>query len=82
MVCPKCGSGNVSVQNVTDTQLKTKHHGFFWWVLIGWWWIPLKWIFFTVPALIFKLFRPKRYKLKQKHSTVCICQNCAHRWNA
>lgn len=30
MVCPKCGSENVSVQMVTETQLITKHHGILW----------------------------------------------------
>ena len=60
MKCPKCGSTNISVQIISETQLKEQHHGIFWWLLIGWWWIPIKWIFFTIPALIVKIFAPKR----------------------
>ena len=65
MVCPKCGSNDVNVQVVQETQLTDKHHGIFWWLFIGWWWLPLKWLFFTLPALIVKIFAPKRKKLKQ-----------------
>ena len=82
MVCPKCGSNNVNVQMVTETQLKNKHHGIFWWLFIGLWWIPLKWIVFTVPALIVKIFAPKRKKLVSKHKSMCVCQNCGHAWEA
>lgn len=82
MVCPKCKSNNVTAQIVTDTQLKNKHHGFFWWIFIGWWWIPVKWIVFTVPALIVKIFAPKRQKLVQKHSSMWVCHNCGHSWRA
>ena len=28
MNCPKCGSENVNVQMVSESQLKTKHHSF------------------------------------------------------
>lgn len=80
MQCPKCGSTNISVQMVTDTQLVNKHRGIIWWLCIGWWWIPIKWLCFTVPALILKIFSPKRQKLRQKHSSVCVCQNCGHNW--
>lgn len=80
MVCPKCGSENVNVQVVTQTQLITKHRGIIWWVCIGWWWVPIKWLFLTVPALIVKIFAPKRQKLKQSTASVCVCQNCGHKW--
>lgn len=50
MKCPKCGSENVNVQMVTETNLKTVHHGLFWWLFIGWWWWPIKWLVFTIPA--------------------------------
>ncbi len=81
MICPKCGGTNVNVQAVTETQLKNKHHSIIWWLLIGWWWVLIKWIFFTIPALIVKIFAPKRQKLKQKHITKAICQSCGHMWN-
>ena len=82
MKCPKCGSENVTVQMVTETQLKEKKHGVMWWLLIGWWWIPTKWIIFTVPALIVKIFAPKKYETKTTHKNMAICQDCGHSWKA
>ncbi len=82
MKCPKCGSENVSVQMVSETQLKNKHHGVIWWVFIGWWWFFIKWLFLTVPALIVKIFAPKRQKLKITHKSMCVCQSCGHHWEA
>lgn len=80
MKCPKCGSENINVQMVTDTKLVKKHHGIIWWLLVGWWWIPVKWLCFTFPALIVKIFAPKRQQLKQEHVSMCVCQNCGHHW--
>ena len=80
MKCPVCGSENVNVQIVTETELKDKHHGVVWWLCIGWWWVPIWWLFFTIPALIIKIFAPKKQKLKQRHKTVRVCQNCGHKW--
>lgn len=80
MTCPKCGSQQVMVQAVNEMQLKEKHHGIFWWILIGWWWIPIKWIFLTVPALIVKIFAPKKHKLVTKTKSVCTCQSCGYLW--
>ena len=76
MICPKCGSTNVNTQQVAIT--KNKHHGLFWWLIIGWWWVPLWWICFTVPALIIKIFAPKR--IKTKVQTHCVCQQCGYSW--
>ena len=80
MTCPKCGSNNVTIQAVSESQLKTKHRSIFWWLLIGFWWIPLKWFVFTLPALIIKIFAPKRQKLKTKHFSMAICQHCGYSW--
>lgn len=80
MTCPRCGSYNVTVSAVNDYDLKDKHHGCFWWLLIGWWWLPVKWLCFTIPALIIKIIVPKRQKLVTKQSTVCVCQDCGDRW--
>lgn len=82
MTCPKCKSTNVSVQVVTESKLKTKHHNIIWWIIVGWLWIPVKWVVLTIPALLAKIFIPKRQKLKQKHVTMCVCQNCGHSWKA
>ena len=80
MTCPHCGSSNVTVQAVSESQLKTKHRGCLWWLLISWWWLPIKWILFTIPALIVKIFAPKRQKIVTTHSTLCVCQECGHSW--
>ena len=80
MKCPKCGSENVSVQVVTETELKEKKHGVIWWVCVGWWWIPIKWLVFTLPALIIAIFKPKKYKTKT-HKKMAVCNNCGKSWN-
>lgn len=82
MKCPKCGSENVSVQMVSETKLKEKKHGIVWWCLLGWYWVPIKWLCFTIPALIVKIFKPSKYKTKVVHKSVCVCQNCGKHWNA
>lgn len=82
MVCPKCGSENVNVQMVSETKLKTKHHSIVWWLLVGWWWLPIWWLGFTLFALILKLFRPARYKMKTTHKSMWVCQSCGHHWEA
>lgn len=81
MVCPKCGSENVNVQVVNEIELKNKHHGVLWWLFVGCWWVPIKWIFLAIPALIVKIFRPKRQKVKQTQKSVCVCQSCGNRWD-
>lgn len=80
MTCPKCGSENVTVQMVTEQQLVAKHHGILWWVFVGWWWLLIKWLVFTIPALIVKIFAPKRHKIVTQHKSMCVCQNCGHHW--
>lgn len=78
--CPKCGSENTIVQVVNEQKLKNKHHGFFWWIFIGWWWLFVKWLIFTLPALIVKILKPKKQKIKNKTVTKCVCQNCGYNW--
>lgn len=82
MVCSKCGSENVNVQMVSETNLKKKHHGIVYWCLIGWWLHPIMWLFFTIPMIIIKIFKPKNYKTKTKHKSMCVCQSCGHHWEA
>lgn len=81
MKCLKCGSENVSVQVVTETELKEKKHGVIWWVCVGWWWIPIKWLVFTLPALIIAIFKPKKYKTKTHTKKMAVCNNCGKSWN-
>lgn len=82
MNCRKCGSANVTVSVVNDVQLKDKHRGCLWWLIIGWWWIPIKWVFFTGFALLLAIFRPKKQKIVNKHKTICTCQQCGYTWKA
>lgn len=82
MTCPKCQSENVQAQIVSETKLKTKHHSFVWWFFVGWWWETLMWLVFTIPKLIFTIFRPKKYKAKTIHETMWICQSCGYHWKA
>ena len=79
MKCAKCGSERVSVQVINETQLKKKH-SILYWMLIGWWLEPILWICLFVPMLIWKLFRPKSYKMVNKSLTKCVCQDCGHTW--
>ena len=80
MKCPKCGSENTSVQITNEVHLKDKHHGIFWWLCIGWWWVPFKWLFLTLPALIFAIFRRKKQKAVNKQVKTAVCQECGHSW--
>lgn len=80
MVCPKCGSENVTIQAVNEVKLKNSHHGCFWWLCIGWWWVPVKWLFLTVPALFAKIFIPNKQKAVNKTTQKAVCQNCGNMW--
>ena len=80
MKCPKCGSENVNVQMVSESQLKNKHHSILYWLFIGWWWRPLLWICLTMPMIFVKLFGHKKQKLVTKHSSMAVCQDCGHSW--
>lgn len=80
MVCSKCGSENVTVQIVTETQLKEKKHGILYWLFIGWWLKPLLWLFLTLPMIIIAIFKPKKYKTKSIHKNMAVCHNCGNSW--
>ncbi len=81
MICPKCGSSNVNAQVINEVHLKDKHHGLLWWLFVGWWWLPIKWLIFTMPALLFKLFGHKKQEAVNHQETIFVCQNCGHRWS-
>lgn len=76
MICPKCGSDNVSIQAVANVH--TKNKGCLYWGLIGWWLEPIIWIFAFIPMLFVKLFGKSKVKTTvQSHA---VCQNCGNRW--
>jgi len=80
MICPKCKSENVTVQMVNEVKLKNKHHGIIWWLFIGWWWLFIKWFCLTIPALLAKIFIPKKQKAINKTRKMCVCQGCGYSW--
>lgn len=76
MQCPKCQSSNVNVQAIST--INKKNHGCLYWLLIGWWLEAIMWLFLTLPWLIVKIFKPKKYK-SRVHSEA-VCQNCGYHW--
>lgn len=78
MKCPKCQNENVNIQIINEEKMVTKHHSIVWWLLIGWWWIPIKWLYLTIPALIFKIFHKKNQKAINKAKKIAVCQNCGY----
>lgn len=82
MNCPKCKSNNISIQVLNSVELVRKRNSFLWWITIGWLWVLFKWIFFTLPALIFKIFGiGKKYKTRNIETKKAVCQNCGYTWN-
>lgn len=68
MVCPKCGSNNISTQAVTSTKTKTK--GF------GWIKSCLGFLLFSFPGMLCGLCGMGKGKSKTKTKVVSICQDC------
>ena len=80
-ICPSCNSSNINVQIINESHLVNKHHSFLWWLCIGWWWTLIKWFFFTLPALIFKIFGiGKKKKIINTTYKMAVCQNCGNSW--
>lgn len=82
MTCPKCNSNNVNATVVNEVSLKNKGKGVLYYLFVWWWWAPIKWLVFTLPALIIAIFKPKKQKAINKQKTVCVCQDCGYTWNA
>lgn len=78
MTCPRCGSGNVFVQAVTEVKEKRKK-GWLYWLFIGWWWEIIAWVFFTLPKLLITCFSKKTKTVTRTH-TEAVCQSCGRRW--
>ena len=82
MKCPKCGSENASVQLVSETKEVEKKKSFLYKITIGWIIFLVKWIFFTLPAIILKIFGIGGKKTKLVNETVSygLCQDCGNKW--
>ncbi len=81
MKCKKCGSDDIKVSTITEKRIETQKKGCLWWLFIGWIWVPVKWIFFTIPALVFKLFGAGRKKVRTSKTTIRECKNCGYKWS-
>ena len=81
MICPRCGSTNVSAQVINEVHLKKKH-SLFYWLFIGWWLNPFLWLVVTLPMLFIHLFKPKNYATVNTSKTMWVCQNCGNMWTA
>ena len=60
--------------------LPYQHVAILWWMFLGWYWVPTKWLIFTLPALIIKIFKPKKYKIKTTNTKTAVCNNCGNSW--
>jgi len=77
--CPACNTENVQVQVVNEAILKTKHHSIVWWLTVGWIWTLIKWLVFTIPALIIKVFGlGKKQKIVNITKKKGVCQQCGN----
>ena len=75
MICPKCGSENVTV-TLEQTSAKTKTRG------MGCLWGIARAFLILCTFGLWLLIggRKGTSKTKIKSQTVCLCQNCAHKW--
>lgn len=77
MKCPKCGSEhvNVSIEQVSS-KTKIRKMGCLWGLC------RLTLIICTCGLWLLVGKRSRTGKTVHKNKTVCVCQNCAHKWYA
>ena len=87
MVCPRCGSQDVSVQVVNEQHIvdvQKKGHGLLWHMTVGLWMMPLRvirWILMIPVRTIRWLLRIDRPKdISNEAVAKCVCQSCGHVW--
>ena len=78
MICPKCGSENVTLNLINEVKEKPEH-GVLWWIFIGWWWRILWFIFFGWWYMIYRAVKGSK-KTVNVQKTITLCQNCGHKW--
>ena len=75
MKCSRCGSYDITIQAVTETQTQIKHRGCLGWAL---------WILLAVCTcglvLIIPAITNTRTKTKTKTHSEAVCQCCGKRW--
>lgn len=80
VICPRCGSDNISFQvhqetktiTKTKSNYKEKRHGLLWKICIGWWWWIVDvflWIFLFIPRALLRIGRKRNYTSKTKTVT-------------
>ena len=76
MVCPKCGSENVTV-TIEQISAKTRNRG------TGCLWGIVRAFLILCTCGLWLLVGKRKgtSKTKFKNETVCLCQNCAHKWS-
>lgn len=76
MICPRCGSNNVTMQAVTETYTTGKTKGF------GWVKSCLGFLLFNIPGLFcgFCGMGKGKTTTSTKTKVIHICQNCGHQF--
>lgn len=76
MVCPRCGSDNVTSQAITVTTSTGKTKGF------GWIKACLGFLIFNIPGILCGLCGMGKGKSKTMTTTkvIHVCQNCGNHW--
>lgn len=76
MICPRCGSQNVSV-TLEQSSAKTKKRG------MGCLWTMCRWFLIICTCGLWLLVgrRKGTDKTKFNNTTVALCQNCGYKWN-
>lgn len=79
MKCKKCGSENVLVQKVSETNTKKKR-SWKYWLFFGWAVDLFSTIFFGIFYLIPRLLFRRKPKVETVTHTEAVCQNCGKSW--
>jgi len=88
MICPKCGSDNVRVeQKAKNISVKMKRgNGCLWWLLLGWIYLIYVMCVWLFKAMYFCFIGwwvaiiKKHNEKAGANTVVCLCQNCGNKW--
>ena len=74
MICPKCGSNNVTTQTLTDTKTTRKVKGF------GWIKACLGYLLFSIPGVLCGLcgMGKEKHKTTTYTKVIHVCQDCGN----
>ena len=86
MICPKCGSENISVsQTLRDNKTIVKNkHGCLWFILFGWIYLPFKFMVILFKTMYFFIIgiwaKIIKKVIKNNSKMTCICQSYGYHW--